>query len=323
MPSSSPVRVVVMDDYEGFASQHYAGRSFAGPREASVTVYTDPADTATFVQRTDGADIVVVMRERFPLPREVLAQLSSVKLIVTTGGRNRSIDVAAANELGITVSNTGGRDTGPSEIAWALLLAVARSIPQADADVRAGRWSRRVGDTLSGRRLGIVGLGRLGASIVPYAHAFGMEVIAASQSRTAAEADRLGVELVDRDTLFRESDVVSVHLALNDATRSSIGRREFAMMKRTAIFVNAARGGLVDQDALIDALQAGQIAGAGLDVFGTEPLPADSPLCALPNVLLTPHIGYVTRRQFEEYYRSCDEIIDEYLRGNIIRDIVV
>jgi phosphoglycerate dehydrogenase-like enzyme len=249
-------------------------------------------------------DVVCVMRERTPLRRELIEQLPNLKLIASTGGRNASIDLQAAAERGIRVVHTGYSSTPTVELTWALILASCRHITQESVALRAGGWQHTLGEDLAQKTLGIIGLGNLGSLVSKVALAFGMNVIAWSQNLTAERAAAVGVSLVTKEELLRRSDFVSIHLVLSSRTRGLIGAAELALMKRTARLINTSRGPIVDEAALIEALTAGRIAGAAIDVYDVEPLPPDHPLRRLDNVLATPHIGYVARGLYEIFYRD-------------------
>ena len=244
------------------------------------------------------------MRERTPLTGEILRRLPNLKLIASTAFRNASIDIGAAESLGIAVVHTGYMSAPTIELTWGLILASARHIVTENASLRGGGWQRSLGDDLSGKTLGLLGLGNIGGEVAKVGLAFGMNVIAWSQNLTADRAAASGVRLVSKDALFSESDFLSVHLVLSDRTRSLVGKNELALMKQTARLINTSRGPIIVESALIDAVKAGKIAGAAIDVFDREPLPADHPLRNLENVLATPHIGYVSRGLYERFYRD-------------------
>jgi phosphoglycerate dehydrogenase-like enzyme len=245
-----------------------------------------------------------VMRERTPLTAEVIDRLPALKLIASTGPRNASIDVGAARARGIEIVNTGYNSYPTIELTWGLILASARNIVTEAQAVRAGRWQKTLGVGLQGKTLGIVGLGRVGAGVARVGLAFGMKVIAWSQNLTSEKAAEHGVTLATKDELFRSSDIISVHLILSDRSRGLIGKPEIGLMKSSAWLVNTSRGPIVDESALIEALQAGRIAGAAVDVFDREPLSADHPFRSLPNVLATPHIGYVADDLYRTFYQD-------------------
>lgn len=317
-----PVRIVVLDDHQRAADRYLPLDGIRRWCDPEVIVHTDvAADQPALVERLRGAEVVVAMRERSPLPAEVISQLTATRLIVTSGARNAAIDHHAAATRGIAVCGTRGKDAAPAELAWALLLALVRRVPAEDAAVRAGRWGTHVGRTLEGSRLGVLGLGDIGTRVARYGQAFGMDVLASSRSLTRETALSLGVTAVDRETLLREVDVLSIHLKLTPETAGSVGRRELGLMKHSAILINTSRGAIVDESALVDALRSGTLAGAGLDVFETEPLPATSPLLALENVVLTPHIGYVTDGRYQAYFGQAAEIIVSYLLGEPVRQL--
>jgi phosphoglycerate dehydrogenase-like enzyme len=311
-------RIAVLDDYQSVAADFCDWSRV--PEPVDVTTFSDTlTDEDALAERLQPYDVVIAMRERTAFPRTLLERLPNLKLLVTTGRRNKSIDVGAANERGITVCGTGILPNGTAELTWGLILAVARHIPQEDASVRAGGWQQTVGTDLSGARLGIVGLGGQGRQVARIGLAFGMDVVAWSQNLTDDRAAEHGVRRVDREELFGTSDVVTVHLLWSKRTRGLIGADDFARMKPTAIFVNTSRGPIVQTQALVDALQNEKIAGAGLDVYDQEPLPADSPLRSLPRTVLTPHLGYVTRNTYEVFYGEAVEDVAAFLRGAPIR----
>jgi phosphoglycerate dehydrogenase-like enzyme len=307
-------RVAVLDDYQGVAL------GCADWSALEVEVFPDHvADDDALVEQLAPFDVVVAMRERTPFPRARLERLPSLRLLVTTGMRNASIDLDAARELGITVCGTGSLGPPTAELAWALILALTRHVPAEDAAMRAGGWQHTIGPELAGHRLGIVGLGRLGARMAAIARAFEMEVVAWSQNLTAERAAEAGAARVDKDELFATADVVTIHLVLSDRTRGLVGTSELALMRPTAYLVNTSRGPIVDEAALLDALHAGRIAGAALDVYDTEPLPGDHPLRRAPNTVLTPHIGYVTTGTYEVFYRDAVEDVERWLAGDPVR----
>jgi phosphoglycerate dehydrogenase-like enzyme len=311
-------RIAVLDDYQSVAADFCDWSKVAGP--VDVTTFSDTlTDEDALAERLQPFDVVVAMRERTAFPRTLLERLPNLKLLVTTGMRNKSIDTAAANEHGITVCGTGSQATATAELTWALILATVRHIPQEDAGVRAGGWQQTIGGDLAGARLGVVGLGRLGTQVAKIGQAFGMDVVAWSQNLTDERAAEHGVRRVEREELFGTSDVVTVHLLWSRRTRGLIGPDDFARMKPSAVFINTSRGPIVQTQALVDALQNGQIAGAGLDVYDQEPLPADSPLRNLPRTVLTPHLGYVTRNTYEVFYGEAVEDVAAWVAGSPVR----
>jgi len=311
-------RIAVLDDYQSVAST-YADWSRL-PEPAEVVVFHDHvAGEDALVARLAPFDVVVAMRERTPFPRTVLERLPNLKLLVTTGMRNKSIDVEAAVERGIVVSGTGIPGTATAELTWGLILAVLRHIPQEDATVRAGGWQHTIGGDLAGARLGVVGLGNLGSQVARVGQAFGMDVVAWSQNLTDERAVEHGVRRVEREELFATSDVVTVHLVWSRRTRGLIGAADLNRMKPTAVFINTSRGPIVEEHALVDALWNGTIAGAGIDVYDQEPLPADHPMRTLPRTVLTPHLGYVTRGTYEVFYADAVDDVAAWMGGTPVR----
>ncbi len=309
------MQVAVLDDYQNVALR-LADWS-AVRRHAEITVFNDHLDNpGAVVDRLRPFDAVCVMRERTPLTREILEQLPRLKLIASTGPRNASIDTQAAAERGILVTPTGYDSTPTIEFAWSLILASMRGIDREAASLRAGGWQTGLGSNLRGKSLGVVGLGNIGREVARIGLAFGMKVIAWSQNLTQEKASAAGATLVDKGTLFREADVITVHLVLSGRTRGLIGAPELALMKPTARLINSSRGPIVDQAALIKALQARTIAGAAVDVFDTEPLPADHPFRTLDNLLATPHIGYVTEELYRTFYGDAAASIAAWLEAN-------
>jgi phosphoglycerate dehydrogenase-like enzyme len=307
-----PVRIAVLDDYQNVALK-LADWSVLKDR-AEVTVFNDHvAEPATLVDRLKPFDILSIMRERTPLTRALIEQLPNLKLIASTGPGNASIDMEAAADHGIKVVHTGYKSTPTIEFTWAMILAMVRQIPLETRSVREGGWQRGLGTQLAGKTLGLLGLGHVGSAVGVIGRAFRMNVIAWSQNLSAEKAESVGVQRVDKDTLFAASDIVSIHVRLSDRTRGLVGAAELARMKRTSYLVNTSRGPIVDTTALLAALRSGQIAGAAVDVYETEPLAAADPLRTLDNVVATPHIGYVTREMYETFYGDTVRNIVEWL----------
>jgi phosphoglycerate dehydrogenase-like enzyme len=295
--------VAVLDDYQGVALE-LADWSAVRSR-ASVDVFNDHlADADAVVERLAPYDVLCVMRERTPLRRDIIERLPRLKLIASTGPRNASIDNAAAKERGITVLHTSYTSSPTIELTWALILAGARHVISESASLRAGGWQRSVGEDMSNKTLGIIGLGNIGSQVAKVGLAFGMQVIAWSQNLIAEAATAAGARLVSKEELLRTADVVSIHLVLSGRTTGLIGAAELALMKPSARLVNTSRGPIVVEAALIDALATRRIAGAAIDVFDTEPLPPQHPYRRLDNLLATPHIGYVSRGLYERFYRD-------------------
>ena len=312
-------KVAVLDDYQGVALS-MADWSVLAP-ECRVEVFRDHlTDLDAIAERLRDFEIVTCMRERTPFGRDLLQRLPNLRLLVTTGMRNAAIDVKAAKDLGIVVCGTsGGPESPPAELTWGLILALVRHIPREDAATRGGQWGTTVGMCLENTVLGVLGLGKLGARVARVGVAFDMSVIAWSEHLTAERAAECGATLVTKDELFARSDVVTIHVQLSARTRGLVGARELGLMKPRAYLINTARGPIVDEAALVNALQARAIAGAGLDVFDEEPLPADHPLKKLDNALLMPHAGYVTEAQYRIRYRDTVEDVAAYLRGTPLR----
>ncbi len=320
MPYNQFMKIAILNDYlrRSQVSADWSGIA----KTCDITVFDKaiaPEDAAATLKPFD---IICTLRERMPISRELITQLPNLKMIAITGLYNRTLDAAAATERGIVVSYTelrGSYRKATSELAWGLMLAVARHIPFEANAMRRGGWQNTAGFTLFGRTLGLLGLGRQGRYMVPVAKAFGMEVIAWSRNLTAEFAGENGVRRVEKNELFAQSDVLSVHLVLGERTRGLVGARELALMKPSAILVNTARGPIVDEAALIDALREKRIAGAGLDVFTHEPLADDSPLRTLPNAVLMPHQGHNVQEFFEVAYHDVVENIEAFLAGKPIR----
>jgi phosphoglycerate dehydrogenase-like enzyme len=313
------LRLAILDDYQLVAG------SFAPWHElvdSGVEVVTHSEHLATdddVVREFAGHEILVVMRERTAFPRAVLERLPDLKLLVTTGMANSSIDLAAAHDLGIEVRGTGGSAAAAPELTWALLMALVRNIPAEDHNLRTGRWQQSVGVELSGKTLGILGLGRIGRIVARYAQAFGMDVIAWSPNLTADDAEASGARLVTKEELFHRSDVVSLHLRLSDRSRHMVGSEELRLLGPQGYLINTARGPLVDEEALLAALHNGRIAGAGLDVFDEEPLSRTSRWTTAPRTVLSPHLGYVTTESYRRYYQEALEDVRAWLKGTAIR----
>ncbi len=306
-------RLAILDDY-----QNAAGRLVDWPslgHGVDIVIFHERLVGDELVEALADFDIIVVMRERTLLSREVLSQLPKLRLIATNGMANAAIDLVATTELGILVSGTSSGLHSTVEIAWALILSTIKRMPRADNDTRAGRWQTFLPGDLAGATLGLVGLGRLGAAMVPIARAFSLNVVAWSQNLTSSRVDEVGVDLVTKADLMRESDIISVHLRLSARTTGLIGAPELALMRPHAIVVNTSRGPIVDEGALIDALRGGRIGGAGLDVYDQEPLPPGHPLCTLDNVVLSPHLGYASEANLRDYLQASFDNVAAYLNG--------
>lgn len=315
---TTPKPVAVLDDYQQVAEQ-LVDWSRAG---LEVTPFPRHiSDEDELAEALAGFEIIVAMRERTPFPAELLRRLPDLRLLVTTGRKNAAIDIAAAVKAGIVVCGTDSLVSPTVELTWGLILALTRNIVAEDAAIRDGAWQRTLGESLEGRTLGLLGLGRIGTRVAAVGQAFGMHTIAWSQNLTAERAASVGVETVDKPELFTDADVVSVHLQLSERTRGLVGAEEFDGLGPQGLLVNTSRAAIVDQEALVTALQEGTIGGAGLDVYGEEPLPLDDRLRSTPRTVLTPHLGYVTRQNYEVFFGGVLEDIDAYLAGQPIRVI--
>jgi phosphoglycerate dehydrogenase-like enzyme len=310
--------VAVLDDYPDLARGFPAWERLAG-RIALATFTDHLEDDDALAQRLNAFDVVVAMRERTPFTRARLERLASLKLLTTTGMANAAIDMQAAREFGVVVCGTSIGGNATAELTWGLIIAVTRHICEENRNVHEGGWQRTIGPELAGRTLGLIGLGRLGQRVAAYGAAFGMRVVAWSQNLDAERARALGVEPVGKDELLERADVVSIHTRLSDRTRWLIGSRELALMKPSAYLVNTSRGPIIDERALLDALDEGSIAGAALDVFDEEPLPRDHALRSAPNTLLTPHIGYAGEDTYAGFYSEIVEDIEAWLEGAPLR----
>lgn len=312
------MRIVVLDDYQGVA-ERYAPWQELG---ADVVFLTRPiSDDGELITVLDGAQVVVAMRERTPFTAARLASLPSLRLLVTTGRSNSAIDLGAARARGIIVCGTESPSSATPELTWGLILAVLRHIPQEHAAVRAGQWQSTIGGDLDGQVLGVVGLGRLGSKVARIGAAFGMDVIGWSQNLDSERAAAAGARAVSKRELFSSADVVTVHYKLSDRSRGIVGKDELGAMKPTAVVINTSRGPLVDTDALVAALHAGTIGGAGIDVFDQEPLPVGHPLRSAPRTVLTPHLGYVTEGTYRVFYPQAVEAIAAWVEGSPVRQL--
>jgi phosphoglycerate dehydrogenase-like enzyme len=309
------VKVTVLDDYQGVALD-------SGPwaqLDAEVVALRAHLTGDALVDALAGSDVVVAMRERTGFDAALLDRLPDLRLLVTTGMKNAAIDLDAARARGVTVSGTRSRQEAPAELTWALVLAVTRNLVFEDAAVRAGGWQSTIGPELSGRTLGVLGLGRLGGRVAGYGRAFGMKVLGWSANLDPGHARELGVEPVALDDLLRRSDVVTVHLQLSDRTRGLLGARELELIGPGGYLVNTSRGPIVDETALVAALHAGTIAGAGLDVYDVEPLPVEHPLRSAPRTVLAPHIGYVSTDTYRTFFADAVEDVAAWVAGTPVR----
>ena len=317
-------KVAILDDYAEVALQVADWATVQDRSE--VTVFDHHLSEEAAAEALRPFDVVCTLRERMALPRTLIERLPNLKLITIVGKSLPNLDLAAASEHGILVAHSdfahhrfrSVRDATP-ELAWGLMIATVRNLAEEHRNMRDGGWQSTAGMTLSGKTLGLLGLGRVGQRMAEYATAFGMEVVAWSQNLTEEAAASVGARRVEKAALFEASDVVSIHLVLSERTRGLVGASELALMKPRAYLINTSRGPIVDEVALLAALESGRIAGAGLDVYDTEPLPSDHPLRLLPNVTLSPHLGYVTREMLGAFYSDTVESVAAWLDGTPIR----
>ncbi|MDA0352732.1 MAG: D-2-hydroxyacid dehydrogenase family protein [Chloroflexi bacterium] len=315
------MRVAVLDDYQDAALTAADWRPIEA-RADLVVFHTHLADERELAERLADFDVIVAMRERTPFPRSLVERLPNLKLLITTGARNAAFDMAALADAGVTVCGTGSKGSATSELTWGLILALMRGIPMEHSAVATGRWQIGLGHDLGEKTLGLIGLGRLGAKVAAVGQAFGMPVLAWSQNLTRERTDEVGVELASSlDDLLERADIASIHLVLSERTRGLIGRQELAKLGGRSYLVNTSRGPIVDEAALVTTLRNGVIAGAALDTFDVEPLPHDHPLLGLENVVLTPHIGYVTAETYGVFYADAIESILGFLDGTPVRVI--
>jgi phosphoglycerate dehydrogenase-like enzyme len=313
-------RIGLLDDWQGVGTRLADWSVLPGGIEVESLRWHE-TEEAALAERLAPHDCLVVMRERTPITAALVARLPKLTLLVTTGLRNAAVDVAACAARGITVCGTPSLASPTPELTWGLILALLRHIPEEAAAMRAGGWQTTVGRGVEGKTLGVLGLGRLGQRVAKVGAAFGMRVIAWSQNLTAEAAAAGGAERVEKHELFARADVVTIHLVLSERTRGLVGAAEFARMKPGAVLVNTSRGPIVEEAALLAALRNGEIAGAALDVYDEEPLPADHPLRSAPNLLLTPHLGYVTEENYRGMYGGALECVLGWLKGEPVRVI--
>lgn len=314
------IRVAVLDDYQDVALQLTDWNVL--PADVEVQVFKDHLkDQTALAERLKDFEIVMAMRERTPFPRSLLDRLPKLRLLTTTGMRNAAIDLQAATDCGVVVCGTGGVLYPTAELTWGLILALLRSIPREDQATRTGQWQVSMGIGVQGKVLGVIGLGNLGSQVATVGKAFQMQVLAWSQNLTAERAAKFGATLVSKEELLSQADIVTIHLVLSERTRGLLSAQELGLMKPAAYLVNTSRGPIVDEQALVKALQKKAIAGAALDVFDEEPLPLDHPLRRLENTVITPHIGYVTTETYKIFFDQTVENIRAFLDGEPVRVI--
>jgi phosphoglycerate dehydrogenase-like enzyme len=325
-------KIAILDDYLGVALEY--GDWTVLPKHAEMTVYRQAIPPERLVEELSDYEIIVITQQRARFPRAVLEGLSNLELIVCNGRTSNVVDHEARTERGIMLCGTAETEQGaavrptdepqrglptPSEMAWALIFAVAKRTGIDDRAIRSGGWQTGFPIPLAGKTLGLLGAGRLGGAMVPVAKAFGMDVVAWSQNLTEERCAELGVTKVTKDELVSSADVLGVFLVFSERSRNTLRAEEIAKMKRGAILVNVSRGPIVEEPALVDALRSGHLAGAGLDVFDREPLPVDHPFRSLDNVVVTPHVGYVTEDLFRTMWQRMAEDVAAYLAGVPIR----
>ncbi|WNZ81788.1 D-2-hydroxyacid dehydrogenase family protein [Pseudomonas sp. P108] len=312
------VQIAVIDDWQDVARDVVDWSVLDSLGE--VTFEHDyPADNATLAERLGRYQVICVMRERTRFDEDLLKRLPNLKLLVTGGMRNAALDMQAAAKLGIKVCGTDSYKHAAPELTWALIMAATRNLVNEANSLRAGHWQQGLGGDLHGKTLGILGLGSIGQRVAQFGQVFGMRVIAWSENLTAERAEQVGVTYVNKQALFEQADVLSVHLVLSERSRGLVDSQALGWMKPTALLVNTARGPIVDEAALIKALQKQQIAGAALDVFEQEPLPAMHPFRTLDNVLATPHVGYVSRQNYEQFFSQMIEDVQAWAAGDPVR----
>ncbi|MGN8140423.1 D-2-hydroxyacid dehydrogenase family protein [Pseudomonas sp. 22105] len=312
------VQIAVIDDWQDVA-RGVVDWSMLDSLGEVTFVHEYPADNATLAERLDRFEVICVMRERTRFDEDLLKRLPNLKLLVTGGMRNAALDMPAAARLGIKVCGTDSYKHAAPELTWALIMAATRNLVNEANALRAGQWQQGLGNDLHGKTLGILGLGSIGQRVAQFGQVFGMRVIAWSENLTAERAEKAGVTYVSKQQLFEQADVLSVHLVLSDRSRGLVDAQALDWMKPTALLVNTARGPIVDEAALIKALQKQRIGGAALDVFDQEPLPALHPFRTLDNVLATPHVGYVSRQNYELFFSQMIEDIQAWSTGEPVR----
>ena len=312
------VQIAVLDDWQDVA-RGVVDWSVLEPIGQVTFIHDYPADTDTLAQRLAGFEVICVMRERTRFDEALLRRLPGLKLLVTGGMRNAALDLKAAAALGIQVSGTDSYKHAAPELTWALIMAATRNLVAEANALRAGQWQQGLGGDLHGKTLAILGLGSIGKRVAQFGQVFGMRVIAWSENLTADRAAEAGVTYVGKQQLFEQADVLSVHLVLGDRSRGLVDAQALSWMKPTALLVNTARGPIVDEAALIKALQKQRLAGAALDVFEQEPLPEHHPFRTLDNVLATPHVGYVSQQNYHQFFSQMIENIQAWSTGTPIR----
>jgi len=318
MQNNNSINMVILDDYQNFFEKMKDDNRLPFMIDLSIfeNHFENPSD---LIDKIKDFHIVVGIRERTHFPEAVISKLLNLRLLITTGARNASFDLESATKNNIVVSGTPGAGEGPVDLTWGLIISLVRGIHTEDSLVRKGKWGTMVGPSLTGKTLGLLGLGHIGKLVAKIGAAFGMNVISWSENLTKEIAAEYGVTYVDKETLCRQSDVLSIHTKLSDRTRGLIGSHEINLMKPTSYIVNTSRGPIIEEAALINALNSKKIAGAGIDTFDIEPLPKNHPFLSTPNTLITPHIGYVTNESYEAYYDGIIENVITFLNNSPVR----
>jgi len=311
-------RIAILDDYQGVAMECADWDSL--PDGCTVTSFGEAlGDEDAIANRLKDFDVIIGMRERTPFPKSLINKLPNLKLLITTGLRNMSFDVAAANDQGVVVCGTVSQATPAAELTWGLVLSLFKQIPLENTVMHAGCWQKAFPATMHGKTIGIIGLGKLGSRIAAYASVFGMKVLAWRPNLTQERANEHNATAVSKEALFSDSDLLTIHMPLVPASRGLVTSEDLGRMKSSAYIVNTSRGPIVDENALVDACRNGTIAGAGVDVYDVEPLPTDHPFRSIDNMILTGHIGYVTRDNYEGMYAHAIENITGWLDGTPLR----
>ncbi|OWQ40928.1 hydroxyacid dehydrogenase [Pseudomonas lactis] len=314
------IQIAVLDDWQNVASEVVDWSTLNSVGKVHF-LHDSPADTATMIERLKGFEVICLMRERSTFDKALLQGLPQLKLLVTGGMRNAAIDIPAAKALGIQVCGTDSYKHAAPELTWALIMASTRNLLAEANSLRGGGWQVGLGGDLHGKTLGILGLGSIGQKVARFAQVFGMRVIAWSENLTPERAAESGVTWVSKRELFEQADILTIHLVLGERSRGLVDAQALGWMKPTARLVNTARGPIVDEQALVQALRSGRLAGAALDVYAEEPLPADHPFRSLPNVLATPHVGYVSEQNYRQFYQQMIEDIQAWAEGVPIRGL--
>jgi phosphoglycerate dehydrogenase-like enzyme len=312
--------IAILDDYTDAALSSADWGLL--PEGYNITVFNDHlSEPAALIERLKGFDVICAMRERAPFPAQVFESLPKLKLFITTGMRNASVDISAANKNGIIVCGTSGSGVSTPEHTWALLQACARNIPHDAVMMREGKWQTKIGVELFGRTLGLLGLGRIGGRVAEYAKVFGMNIVAWSPNLTQDRCNEFGAKLVSKEELFGQADFLSIHLVLGSRSHQLVSENELKLMKSSSFLINTSRGPIVDEKALIAALKRRKIRGAGIDVYNTEPLPVDNEYRKLDNIILTPHTGYFTEESYKIFYQQIVENIIAWHNGSPLRQL--